>query len=257
MIEVENLSYAYPGSEPQPALRGISFRLDMGETVALMGANGSGKTTLIRCLNGLLEPGSGHVRVDGNSTQDGEALYRVRRLVGMVFQNPDNQIVSTTVIRELAFGLENLGVQTDEMHERVEEALRRFHLEGYRDTPPHLLSGGERQRLALASVWIMEPNYLVLDEPTSLLDPQGREEVFRMIEDTFTERRTGVLFATQFPEEAMRFHRLLVMHRGEVVLDGSPGEVFRQIKDRRELGLDIPVEVELEMYGGDRLAAIR
>ncbi|MFH1943365.1 MAG: ATP-binding cassette domain-containing protein [bacterium] len=239
------MCYKYPEGESSFALRGVSFTLEAGERVALMGANGSGKTTFVRCLNGLLKPISGDVCVDGMTTHDEKRMYDIRRSVGMVFQNPDNQIVATTVVREIAFGLENLGIPVDVMHERVEEALGRFHLEDYRDSPPHFLSGGERQRLAFAAVYVMRPLYLVLDEPTSLLDPRGREEVLRMVEREAEENQMGILLVTQYPEETLAFDRLVIMDAGEIVLEGPPRAVFQHEEDLGRLGLSIPVEITL------------
>jgi energy-coupling factor transporter ATPase len=248
MISVEKLCFTYAGSDARFALRDISFSLKPGERVALMGANGSGKTTFIRCLNGLVKPHSGSILVDGISVQNTRRLHEIRRRVGMVFQNPDHQIVTTTVEREVAFGLENLGVTVSEMRERVGETLKVFQLEAYRHRPPHLLSGGERQRLAFASVWVMRPAYLILDEPTSLLDPRGRGTVLRLLEDRFGAGRPGILFVTQFPDEALGFDRLVVMDRGRIVLDDFPERVFRHAGRLRKMGLDVPVESELGVY---------
>jgi len=248
MIQVKNLKFKYPGDKSTFALRGVSFNLSPGEKVALMGANGSGKTTFVRCLNGLLKPLSGEVLVDGISAKETEMLYEIRRRVGMVFQNPDNQIVTTTVAREIAFGLENLGVPTEEMKARVEEAVHHFHLEEYRDTPPHLLSGGERQRLALASVWVMKPSYLILDEPTSLLDPHGREEILYFMEREIKTGKMGILLVTQYPEEALTCDRLVVMNRGKIVFDKPPEDVFQNIEELHRLGVGVPVEMELRCY---------
>lgn len=251
MIEVKKLKFQYPESDSSFALRGVSFSLKMGERVALMGANGSGKTTFVRCLNGLLSPHSGEVLVDDLSTKDIGQLREIRRRVGMVFQNPDNQIVATTVIREIAFGLENLGIPRAEMTERVEDALKRFHLEMYSNTPPHLLSGGGRQRLALASIWVMHPSYLILDEPTSLLDPRGREEILSFLEGDSIKRKMGVLLVTQYPVEALGFDRLIVMDKGRIVLDDSPDRVFQNVEKLYRMGLGIPVDIELARYLGN------
>lgn len=248
MIEVNSLRFEYPGSELHFALRGVSFTLELGEKVALMGANGSGKTTFVHCLNGLLKPVSGEVTVDGLSTKGSKKLYEIRRRVGMVFQNPDNQIVATTVEREIAFGMENLGIVIEEMHERIDEVLDLFHLKEYRYTPPHLLSGGERQRLALASVWVMRPNYLILDEPTSLLDPRGRIEVLQLLQGNIKRSGMGILLVTQYAEEALSFDRLVVMERGKIVFDGPPRTVFQNVEELRQMGLDVPVEVELDPF---------
>lgn len=246
MISINALTYGYPGSEAEPALRGLSLSLRRGEKTVLMGGNGSGKTTLLRCINGLLLPDSGDVTVDGLNTKDTEALHEIRRRVGMVFQNPDNQMVAATVIREIAFGLENIGIETDDMRERVDAALKRFHLEAYRDSAPHMLSGGEKQRLALASVWVLQPDFLILDEPTSLLDPNGRKEVLQRLGSL--GEGIGVLLVTQYPDEALLMDRLILMDRGRIVLDGTPGEVFSRVDMLKRLGLGIPVAIELDEY---------
>ena len=245
MIEVQNIYFQYPGDNAQDALRGVSFALKPGEKVALMGANGSGKTTLVRCLNGLFKPTSGEVRVDGLSTNDPKSLNEIRRRVGMVFQNPDNQIVAATVEREIAFGLENLGIPSQIMHERVEKVLNWFHLLEYRNYPPHILSGGERQRLALASVWVMEPEYIVLDEPTSLLDPRGRSEIFGLIEQEKEMKSTSILLVTQFPVEVIAFQRLIILDKGRIVFDDSPETVFQHIDELHHMGVGVPIENEM------------
>lgn len=248
MIDLENIAYTYPGSRTA-ALRGVSFQLGPGEKIALMGANGSGKTTFVRCINRLLKP-SGTGSIDGYSIDREEDLWEIRRRVGMVFQNPDNQIVATTVVREIAFGLENLGLSRSVMQERVESALDKFHLQSQRETSPHLLSGGERQRLACASVWVMEPRYLILDEPTSLLDPQGREEIMVFIDEARRESNAGVLIVTQYPEEALEADRLLIMHAGRLIMDAPPDHVFSHARKIKSLGLGLPVEVELDRLLG-------
>jgi energy-coupling factor transport system ATP-binding protein len=245
MIEVKNIFFQYPEGNSADALRGVSFTLQPGEKAALMGANGSGKTTLVRCLNGLLKPGSGEVRVDGMSTSDPECLNEIRRSVGMVFQNPDNQIVTATVEREVAFGLENLGVPAPEMHQRIDKVLTLFHLQEYRNHSPHILSGGERQRLALASVWVMEPEYIVLDEPTSLLDPRGRLEILDLIDGEKIGKSCGILLVTQFPIEAAPFDRLIVLDKGKIAFDDSPDSVFQHIQELHRLGVGVPVEIEM------------
>jgi energy-coupling factor transport system ATP-binding protein len=252
MIDVSDIHFRYPdtGSEDHfrapDTLGGISLTLAPGEKVAMMGANGSGKTTLAQCLNGLIVPDSGKVLVDGLSTADQAHRLEIRRRVGMVFQNPDNQIVATSVEREIAFGLENLGVEWNEMRERVDQTLAMFHLDPKRACPPHLLSGGERQRLAVASVWVMRPDYLVLDEPTSLLDPRGRGEILRFLDLPEVRQRMGVLLITQYPDEAMACPRLIVLDRGKKVWDDDPLRVFRHIRELEEIGIGVPVKVELE-----------
>jgi energy-coupling factor transport system ATP-binding protein len=222
--------------------------MNAGEKVALMGANGSGKTTFVRCLNGLLQPTSGEVRVDGFSASDPKKVFEVRRRVGMVFQNPDNQIVSTTVEREIVFGLENLGLSRPEMEKRLDEALERFHLEPYRMVPPHMLSGGERQRLALASIWVMRPRYLVLDEPTSLLHPQGRQEVLQYLDEELGREKIGVLMVTQCPEEAMMCNRMILMEDGKIARDDSPERVFSDLNTSSKKQIAVPVVIELNHF---------
>ncbi len=246
MIDVKDLVFQYPESESDFALRGVSFQLRIGEWVTLMGANGSGKTTLLQCLNGLLKPLTGEVLVDGFSTKESRFLLDIRQRVGMAFQNPENQIVATTVIREIAFGLENLGIPRDEMKGRIEEALHCFHLESYRHSSPHLLSGGECQRLALASIWVMKPHYLILDEPTSLLDPKSRIEMFQLLREMRSKREIGILLVTQFPEEALISDRLVVMDEGRIVMDDLPYTLFQRIDDMKRIGLGVPVDIELE-----------
>ncbi|MDZ7270770.1 MAG: ATP-binding cassette domain-containing protein [candidate division KSB1 bacterium] len=252
MIQVIGVSFSYPSADggTTPAIDGVSLTIEEGESLGLMGANSSGKTTLARCLNALLVPTRGQVLVDGLDTRDQANHLAIRQKVGMVFQNPDNQLVSTTVEREIAFGLENLGVPHEEMHARVDQALAEFDLERYRNHPPHLLSGGEKQRLALAAVMAMRPKYLILDEPTSLLDPKGREAIVAMIQRLHREEKpdakVSTLLISQYPEELLGVDRLLVMHKGRLVMEGPPGQVFRQVERLHELGLEPPVEYELE-----------
>lgn len=249
MIEIEHLSFQYEDS-PRPALNSIDLHIREGEFIAVLGANGSGKTTLARCLNGLLLPTGGDVRVDGRSVRNEENLWDIRRKVGMVFQNPDNQIVSTMVEREVAFGLENLGCSREEMHTRVEQALRRFDLLRYRRHPPHRLSGGEKQRLAIASVWAMQPKYIVFDEPTSLLDPKGRQEIGQWLRELNADRGETILHITQFPDEACWARRLIVLSEGRIVMDGTPTEVFRQKEQLDTLGLDVPFPTRVAHFLG-------
>ena len=253
LIQVTDVYFSYPTPEGRafPALDGVSLTILEGESLGLMGANSSGKTTLARCLNALLVPDQGRVLVDGLDTKDPAHHLAIRQKVGMVFQNPDNQIVSATVEREIAFGLENLGIPYEEMHQRVEEALEQFDLVRYRQHPPHLLSGGEKQRLALAAVMAMRPKYLILDEPTSLLDPQGREAVLALIQGLHqregqSDRRVSTLLISQYPEELLSVDRLIVMDKGRIVMEGPPEQVFRQVERLHELGLEAPVEFELE-----------
>jgi energy-coupling factor transporter ATPase len=247
MIEIRNLWYRYRlrDDDNLEALRGISTLFRPGESVAIVGANGSGKSTLALCLNGLLQPAGGQVLVDGLDVSRRSDWPRIRRRVGMVFQNPDNQIISTTVEREIAFGLENLAVPADELRARVEEVLDQFHLRAFRDRPPHLLSGGEKQRLAVAAVLAMRPRYLVLDEPTSLLDPVSRREVGALIRQLHRQEEVAVVHITQFPEEAAEAQRVLVMHDGKLVMEGRPEEIFSRHRELARLGLRPPFAQEL------------
>lgn len=249
MIEIKNLTFEYtsPDLSPTRVLDDITISIAEGQSVGLMGANGSGKTTLARCLNGLLLPTVGEVLLDGLSTGDAANLPEIRRRVGMVFQNPENQIVSTTVEREIAFGLENLGVPYDEMHQRVDEMLAQFDLDRYRSHPPHLLSGGEIQRLALAAVVAMSPQYLIFDEPTSLLDLPTRNRVLRLVSDLHS-KGIGTLLITQFPEETLLCDRLMILQHGRLAFDDKPSEIFKNVDELRALGVDVPIEYEISHY---------
>ncbi len=243
MIELQDIHFSYRDEtgRPRAVLNGISMRIEPGEAVAIMGANGSGKSTLVKCCNGLLLPGSGRVLVEGLDTANEKKLPAIRRLVGMIFQNPDNQIVSTTVEREIAFGLENLGIPFDEMHARVDEMLRRFDLESYRLKSPHYLSGGEKQRLALAAVLAMQPKYLILDEPTSLLDPQHRRHIVELLSALHREEKIACILITQFPEEALLAGRLIVLNQGRIFRAGTPADVFAEVDELLAIGLEPPL----------------
>ena len=247
MIELRKVSYEYKLDEKRSilALDDINLTFEQGECVAIIGSNGSGKTTLARLLNALLLPTSGKVLVDGLDTSDKDSPKRIRLKVGMVFQNPDNQLISTSVEREIAFGLENMALPYEEMERRVEWALDLFHLKEYRKYAPHKLSGGEKQRVALASVLCMRPEYLVLDEPTSLLDAKGKKKVMSLIEGFCKQSKVSVVHITQFPDEAVIADRVLVMHKGRIVLDGCPKDVFKQKDKLEEIGLQPPLAVKI------------
>ena len=247
MIKLEKVTYNYSISEGKviSALQGIDLELKEGEYVSMIGPNGSGKTTLARLLNGLLLPSSGEVLVDGLNSKVKEDLRLIRQKVGMVFQNPENQIITTSVEREIAFGLENLNLPSEEIRERVEWALSAFHLWDYKNSPPHSLSGGEKQRLAIASVLAMKPKYLILDEPTSLLDPEGREMLNMLIRKLADEGKVTIISITQFPEEAILAQRLLVMDKGRIILDDSQEKVFEEDEKLKEIGLAIPKSLEI------------
>ncbi len=227
------------------ALDNVGLTLKEGESVAIIGSNGSGKTTLAKLLNALILPDTGVVRVDGLNTRDKDAQKLIRQRVGMVFQNPDNQIVSTSVEREIAFGLENLAMPYQQMRTKVERALKYFNLERYRDHPPHKLSGGEKQKVALAAVLSMQPEYLILDEPTSLLDPVGRKEVLSLVSMLSEETNLTVIHITQFPEETVTADRVLVMHQGKILLNDSPPAIFKQRELLEEIGLGVPFPLKI------------
>ncbi len=246
-IEIENLSYAYPvneGETPRPALDGVSLRIEAGSFTAVIGRNGSGKSTLAKQLNALLRPDAGRVLVDGLDTADDAQIWEIRRRVGMVFQNPDNQLVSSIVEDDVAFGPENLGVPTEEIRERVDEALAAVSMEAQRQKGPHLLSGGQKQRVAIAGVLAMRPRCIVLDEATAMLDPKGRQEVMEILEHLHRQGITVVLI-THFMEEAARAERIVVMSRGKVCMDGSPAEVFARGEELRALDLELPFAIDL------------
>ena len=236
MIAIKNLTFSYP--DAPPCLQGIDLEIRPGEFVAIMGANGSGKTTFARCLNGLLVPQKGRILVDGlDAAAD---PLPVRKRLGMVFQNPDDQLVATTVEDEIAFGLENLALPRSAMLHRLEAALADFDLERYRHHPPHLLSGGEKQRLAIAAAVALHPRYLVLDEPTALLDPASRHDICRLLGRLRQQLGLGLIFISQFPTEAAQAERLILFHRGEVVADEAPAQVFNNAPLLRPIGLDLP-----------------
>ena len=253
MILLSNLhvEYATP-TGPHKILKGIDLEIQSGERVVLMGPNGSGKTTLLRCLNGLSQPTQGEVKINGLPTSDAKNLPEIRRLVGMVFQNPENQIVTTTVEDEIAFGLENLCIAREAMHQIVTQMLQKFDLAALKSHPPHLLSGGEMQRLAIAAVVAMSPPILVLDEPTSLLDPHLRRSVMTLIDEihsgSISHEPITSLLVTQYPLEALSGDRLLVVHNGRIVLDGPPVDIFRRTSELAHLGVRLPVEFEIIDY---------
>lgn len=254
MIEVQDICYEYRAADNTAvcALDRVSLQICEGEYVAIMGRNSSGKTTLARLLNALLRPQSGSIVIDQLSTTDDQNIIPIRQKVGMVFQNPDNQIVATTVEREIAFGLENLGVPPAEMQRIVDVMLERFELSEYRKYPPALLSGGEKQRLALAAIMAMAPKYLILDEPTSMLDPRSRRELLDFLLEMKAgnrqkrpEDQMAIILITQFPEEALEAERLLILDHGQLLFDAAPAMVFQQVEQLQALGLEVPVEFEL------------
>lgn len=247
MIVAEDVTFSYrlPSGNEVPTLRGLSLQIAESECVAVIGPNGSGKSTLARCLNGLIVPRSGRILVDGLDTADPANKWKIHQLAGMIFQNPDNQLVSTTVEREVAFGLENLGLPSREIHRRVAWTLDRFHLTKYRHNPPHKLSGGEKQRLAIASVAAMRPRYLICDEPTSSLDPGDRRDILDLLMAMVNEYRLSVVFITQSPEEAARMDRIALVADGDVVAAGTREEVYRDAERLSAHGLEAPLAKRL------------
>lgn len=242
IIEVKNVSYDYPLGEGKfiRALENLSLIIEEGEYLALIGPNGSGKSTLARHLNALLLPTVGEVRVAGYLTSREEHRWEIRRLVGMVFQNPDNQIVATTVEEDVAFGLENLGFPPSVIRERVAEALELVGLQGFATHAPHLLSGGQKQRLAIAGVIAMRPRCLVLDEPTAMLDPRGKKEVIETVKKMNKQEGITVVHITHFMEEALESDRVVIMDRGQIREMGEPGEIFNGSVDLDAIGLELP-----------------
>ena len=250
LLQTENVSYRYDEEEAL-ALRGVSLSFAAGEMAAILGHNGSGKSTLAKLLNGLYLPTEGRVTVCGMDTADETHTWDIRRSAGMVFQNPDNQLVASIVRDDVAFGLENIGVPTEEMPGRIERALTEVGMLDFIDRAPHTLSGGQKQRIAIAGILAMQPRALILDEATAMLDPKGRQEVFDTVERLNREQGITVIWITHFMEEAARCRRVIVMHQGQSVMDGTPEEIFTQAERMRAMRLDVPPMVAL----GDLLRA--
>ena len=247
-INVENLSYSYPGIEPDQTVKvfeNLDLQIEQGSFVAILGSNGSGKSTLAKHFNAILLPNGGKCHVYGMDTSDEELLIAVRRSVGMVFQNPDNQIVANVVEEDVAFAPENLGVASPMIRHRVDNALKQVGMYQYRTHAPHLLSGGQKQRIAIAGVIAMEPKCIVLDEPTAMLDPKGRREVMETIARLNKDKGITVILITHHMDEAALADRVVVIHRGVIRADGVPKTVFADIDYMHELGLAAPETVEL------------
>ena len=256
-IELKDVHYAYPGSEEsgQEAVKGVTLSIEEGSFVALVGHNGSGKSTLARLLNGLFVPTNGDVVVYGVNTKDEKRIYDVRSRVGMVFQNPDNQMIATNVADDIAFGPENLGVEREQIIRRERRAREQGGMSGYRDGTPFKLSGGQKQRLAIAGVLAIKPRVMVLDEATAMLDPKGRDEVMAVTRKLNREEGMTVVHITHYMDEALGADRLIVMNDGLVVADGKPSEVFKQYGLLRQIKLGVPyvtnVAVALHAAGLD------
>ncbi len=248
MIQTEHLSFTYPGGEgeaPTKALDDVSIEIERGSFVVVLGHNGSGKSTLAKTLNAVLLPGGGTVYVDGMDTKNEALLLEIRRRVGMVFQNPDNQIVANVVEEDVAFAPENLGVPTDEIRRRVDDALEAVGMSDFTLHAPHLLSGGQKQRIAIAGVLAMLPECIVLDESTAMLDPMGRREVLNVVEGLHREKDITVVLITHHMNEAEHADRVLVMDDGRLVMDGTPREVFSRAEELEARGLAVPDTVAL------------
>ena len=247
-IQVEHLNYSYPGVDNTPGVAvftDLSLQIEQGSFVAVLGSNGCGKSTLAKHFNSILLPCGGKVYVCGIDTANEEKLMAIRRSVGMVFQNPDNQIVANVVEEDVAFGPENLGVASPVIRHRVDAALRQVGMYEYREHAPHLLSGGQKQRIAIAGVIAMEPKCIVLDEPTAMLDPKGRREVMETISRLNREKGITVVLITHHMDEAAQAQRVVVLHKGQVALDGEPRKVFSQVEKLHDIGLAAPDTVEL------------
>jgi energy-coupling factor transport system ATP-binding protein len=244
LIEVNDLTFRYKEDMP-PILDHVNLDVYAGEWLAIIGHNGSGKSTLAKCLNGLLAPESGTIRVGGFDTSNEDALWEIRRQVGMVFQNPDNQFVGTSVRDDVAFGMENHGIPREEMIKRIDEALKLVNMEGTEEREPHRLSGGQKQRVAIAGIIALQPSIIVLDEATSMLDPKGKSDVLRIMHDLNKNKGITVISITHDLDEAATADRIIVMEHGKMVLSGSAKEVFEKPQLLLEIGLDLPFAIQM------------
>ena len=248
MIRVDHLTFTYPheeGTQIPPALCGVDFAIEKGSFTAILGHNGSGKSTLAKHMNAVLLPSGGQVYVAGMDTADPALLLEIRRRTGMVFQNPDNQIVANVVEEDVAFAPENMGIPTEEIRQRVDHALAAVGMTEYTRHAPHLLSGGQKQRIAIAGVLAMAPECIVLDEATAMLDPVGRRDILEILHRLHEEKGITVVLITHHMEEAAQAQRLIVMNKGKVAMDGAPAEVMSHVEEIRRLGLDVPDTVGL------------
>ncbi len=251
MIKTTGLSYNYVTEDNVTnVLKDVNIEINEGEFVAVLGHNGSGKSTFAKLLNAILIPTEGKVIVDGIDTSDEKNIFDIRKNVGMVFQNPDNQIVATIVEEDVAFALENLNIPSAEIRQRVDEALKAVGLYEYKDSAPDKLSGGQKQRVAIAGVIALRPKYIVLDEPTAMLDPSGRAEVMEILKKLNKEYKIAVILITHYMEEAARADRVIVIDDGVVLLDDKPGDIFKNVELIKSIGLDVPQTTELlyELY---------
>lgn len=248
VIEIKDLMFSYDDGETDNTrlvLKGVDLCVKKGEFLAVLGHNGSGKSTLAKHLNAIFVPKSGTVTVEGMDTADDSVLYDIRQKVGMVFQNPDNQLVATIVEEDVAFAPENLGIEPAEIRKRVDYALDAVNMTKFAQHAPHMLSGGQKQRIAIAGVLAMKPDILVMDEPTAMLDPVGRQEIMNTVKKLNQEENITVIMITHFMEEAARADRIVVMDHGEAVMEGTPKEIFSQVEKLKRIGLDVPQTTEL------------
>jgi len=246
IIEIKDIFFKYDEEEILSyIINGVSLSIGRGEFVAVLGHNGSGKSTLAKHMNAVLLPQKGTVLADGIDTCDDDRIYDIRQAVGMVFQNPDNQIVATVVEEDVAFALENIGVPPDEIRERVDESLRAVGMYEHREEAPHQLSGGQKQRVTIAGIIAMRPKCIVLDEPTAMLDPKGRREVMKVLRKLNTDYGITVVLITHYMDEAAQCDRVIVMDDGSVLMDAAPIEVFSNVEELKKVGLDVPQVTEL------------
>lgn len=243
IIKIDNVKFKYDKNSSY-AVNGVSLNIKNGEFTAIIGRNGSGKSTLAKLINSILLPTEGKIFVKGMDTSDDSKLWDIRQTAGMVFQNPDNQLVATIIEEDIAFGPENLGVEPEEIRRRVDNALNTVGMYEYRKRPPHLLSGGQKQRIAIAGILALNSECIILDEPTAMLDPSGRKEVMETLKKLNAEGKT-ILLITHYMDEAVQADRVIVMDKGNIKLDGKPKEVFRNIDEIKKYGLDVPQVTEL------------
>ncbi|WP_139492770.1 energy-coupling factor transporter ATPase [Brevibacillus dissolubilis] len=247
IIVADKVTFAYETDQQEKVyvVNGVDFAIGAGSFVSIIGHNGSGKSTLAKCINALLIPEQGVLTVSGFATNQESSVWEIRCRVGMVFQNPDNQIVGTTVEDDVAFGMENMGVEPSEMRRRLEEALQAVNMLEYADRQPHRLSGGQKQRIAIAGIMAMRPTVMILDEATAMLDPKGRKEVMELAHFLNQTEGITVINITHFPEETLLSDRVIVMNDGKVYADGRPDEVYREVEQLQRIGVDVPFAVRL------------
>ncbi|WP_427340502.1 energy-coupling factor transporter ATPase [Caloranaerobacter sp. DY30410] len=247
MVKMDNVTYEYTNSEEEriAAVKNINLEIYKGEFLVILGHNGSGKSTLAKLMNALLLPSKGKVYVNGIDTTDMERIWDIRQTAGMVFQNPDNQIVATIVEEDVAFGPENQGIEPNEIRKRVDEALAAVEMSEYKEYAPHLLSGGQKQRIAIAGVLAMKPECIILDEPTAMLDPSGRKEVMNTIKKLNRNEKKTIIHITHYMDEAVLADRIIIMEEGQIIMEGTPKEIFSQVEKLKSMGLDVPQVTEL------------